>query len=136
MKDNKSLKLLKKSARKRNILVDLTTEHYRNLLSLGCSYCGKDLSNENGYCLDRLDNDVGYTNYNCLPSCWDCNRAKGKMDFLSFIEWAKKVVEKHEKDLTRINNSDNFNMKKNLNILENSSQYRNSEKIKIKGIRG
>ena len=81
---NNRFKLLIKSAKKRNISVELNLDHYRKLLKLGCVYCGSDLTKEKGYCIDRHDNEKGYITENVSPCCKVCNRAKGKMVSPSF----------------------------------------------------
>ena len=60
MNVKKRFYLLKRSAKKRNISVDLNLDRYTFLLKHGCSYCGKSLMSETGYSIDRIDPKRGY----------------------------------------------------------------------------
>lgn len=86
------LSKLTNSAKKRGIHVNLDVNKYQELVKFGCHFCGKDLSDENGYCLDRVDNKKGYTIQNVVPCCKICNRAKGELSNEQFIEMCKKAV--------------------------------------------
>lgn len=55
----------------------LTYEEYLQIIHEPCHYCGKNLLEESGYHLDRIDNAKGYTLDNVLPCCWECNRLRG-----------------------------------------------------------
>lgn len=88
---------LKASAKQRNIEVRLMNYEYDNLLKMGCHYCGKDLKDETGYCLDRLDSNKGYTLHNVVPCCKQCNYGKHTMGFDTFIEWIYRVHDHSEK---------------------------------------
>lgn len=89
----------KKYAQKRNLLFELDTNQFMNLVTKNCYYCNKEPSNikfnkkrtdyfkYNG--IDRLDNSLGYDIRNCVPCCKWCNTAKSTMseyDFLNMIE--------------------------------------------------
>lgn len=91
MKLSARIKKLKYSAKDRGLEVRLMDYEYENLLNLGCHYCGKDVLKENGYCLDRIDNDKGYTLFNCVACCKVCNRAKSTMSFGEFTDWISKA---------------------------------------------
>ena len=43
--------------------------------------------------LDRIHNEIGYVESNCVPSCIVCNRAKNNMPFEEFMEWLKVLVD-------------------------------------------
>lgn len=43
--------------------------------------------------LDRINNYIGYVQFNCVPSCIICNRAKNSMSYADFMTWIKTVVE-------------------------------------------
>ena len=53
-----------------------------------CHYCGKSVGwmeyyqhgkkSCSGYNLDRIDNEKGYSNENCVVCCWTCNSVKAK----------------------------------------------------------
>lgn len=42
--------------------------------------------------LDRIDNSVGYVEYNCVPCCFICNRAKNSMGYDAFIGWIDNLI--------------------------------------------
>lgn len=95
------LSMLRGSARKRGLNVNLDLNKYQALIDLGCTYCGKDLSNENGYCLDRLDSSKGYNLFNVVGCCKICNRAKSDMTVEAFIDMATRVSN-HYQMMTKI----------------------------------
>ena len=60
--------------RKKGLVCELTSEWMKeNITSKPCIYCGEI---ENIGC-DRIDNNIGHTKDNCVPSCIDCNLARG-----------------------------------------------------------
>jgi hypothetical protein len=82
---------------RRNILksieFNLNKETFVNLVKSNCYYCNKEPSNlitvnkkhklkYSG--IDRLDNNIGYFDYNCVSCCWKCNQMKSKMNFEEF----------------------------------------------------
>lgn len=88
---NKRLSMLKASAKARGIAVNLDVNKYQIFINLGCHFCGSDLKNENGYCLDRVDNNKGYIFSNVVGCCKVCNRAKCNMGVWEFVNWLKKA---------------------------------------------
>ena len=80
---NSKYTLLKSTAKKRNIYLDLTIEEYKEINSNPCHYCGGGLP-EVGYALDRIDSDKGYTKDNVLPCCKLCNQAKNSLSMEEF----------------------------------------------------
>jgi hypothetical protein len=91
------------NARKRGITLTLTESEFKELTLQECHYCG-DAPREyrhkgrtiqvNG--VDRVQNELGYTVENCVPSCSDCNFAKRRMTKARFIDLARRVTEKHQ----------------------------------------
>lgn len=80
--------------------VSITYEEFIEIISVSkCHYCSKDLifnmynRNYNGehvsraYQLDRKNNDLGYTNDNVVPCCFNCNRMKSNV--YSYEEFMK-----------------------------------------------
>lgn len=65
--------------KKRGLENDLTVEYIEDAFKQPCSYCGAPATG-----LDRLDNTVGHTMSNCVPSCYDCNIIKS--DIFSYDE--------------------------------------------------
>lgn len=86
------LSKLKNSAKNRGYHINLDVNKYQELINCGCHFCGKDLSDENGYCLDRVDSKKGYTIKNVVPCCKICNRAKCDMDVMDFRSWVLKAA--------------------------------------------
>lgn len=77
---------------------DITFEQFMKLSQKDCHYCGscveysgKTVKNDKYvftyHGLDRKDNYRIHTLDNCVPCCWKCNWAKGKMNYQEFIEW-------------------------------------------------
>jgi hypothetical protein len=97
----KSLFLLyQRRAKRKNQIFSLTFEHFVNLISSNCYYCGSSPSNTrrtnfqfknisqftyNG--IDRVDNIQGYLQNNCVSCCFNCNSAKAILPLQNFIEW-------------------------------------------------
>lgn len=107
----------KRHAKERSLVFDLTKENFVKIIQLNCYYCGSDPSNfmrpSNYYAnkndtgsfkyngIDRIDNDFGYFDWNCVPCCFICNRAKNKMDFSEFKSWIDSVYKTlNEKETT------------------------------------
>lgn len=96
------LSKLKNSAKSRGLQVNIDVNKYQFLIDSGCHFCGKDLSDENGYCLDRVDSSKGYSIRNVVPCCKICNRAKSDMDVFHFRNWvvkAAKHIESQNKEV-------------------------------------
>lgn len=126
----KKYKLLLKSAKKRNLKVDLNLEHYKELLNLGCMYCGQGLENQNGYCLDRIDNNIGYLDKNITPCCKTCNMAKGNKTVNEFVDWIERAY-KFQKELLSNINIEEKQYKKQENIYFNKKKIKQSNLIKL-----
>lgn len=63
-------------AKRRKKEFTLTFEEYVELISHPCYYCNKDISDETGVGLDRMDNNLGYITGNVTACCGKCNRKK------------------------------------------------------------
>ena len=85
------LNQLKYSAKARGLNINLDVNKYQNLINSGCHFCGDDLKNEKGYCLDRVDSTKGYSITNVVACCKICNRAKSNMDIWDFVQWLNKA---------------------------------------------
>ena len=92
----------KRNARIRDLSFELTREAFRAITSSNCYYCNEppkrvhkqSIYHHGGYKyngIDRLDNNVGYTNENSLPCCFDCNVAKSTHDVETFAVWIARV---------------------------------------------
>lgn len=81
----------------------LSLEFFRWITKQNCHYCGAEpsqvygkkrpaqkhqyngLYTYNG--VDRVDNNVGYLEYNCVPCCGNCNNMKSAWDVNEFKSW-------------------------------------------------
>lgn len=139
----KRLKLLERSAKKRNISVNLNHYFYGCLMHMDCIFCGKSLKNEKGYSLDRHDNTKGYTFDNVSPCCKHCNQAKGQRTPEEYFQWIKDSYRYQEKIrgvVKGMRQEENpYRRKKNKkrkdNILKNSKHYRNAKTLIVEGKR-
>lgn len=85
------LSKLKNSAKNRDLNINLNINKYQVLIDSGCHFCGIELSDQNGYCLDRIDSSKGYIISNVVACCKICNRAKSDMNVHDFINWLQKA---------------------------------------------
>lgn len=79
-----------KQAKKRGHIFNLSREEFTNLvLSNKCFYCGCTPFQESYGTLvlgiDRIDNNIGYYQFNCVPCCKDCNFLKGDLPLHRFL---------------------------------------------------
>jgi hypothetical protein len=90
----------KLSARKKDIVWQLTREEFETIVLQNCRYCGSvpsqlsrtrhgETIKYNG--IDRLNNNLGYLRDNAVPCCKHCNYAKRKMTETEFLAWVKQV---------------------------------------------
>lgn len=62
------------SAKKKHQAFELSLEQFRELFwDKPCFYCDDPALGG----IDRVNNEFGYTMGNCVPCCWECNKAKG-----------------------------------------------------------
>lgn len=79
--DNKTEKVNNKASRlytsyrlfdaKKNLEFSMTKEFIEKGLNSSCSYCGYPSTG-----FDRLFNNIGHTDTNCISCCWECNTAR------------------------------------------------------------
>lgn len=95
----------KRSAQARGIEFQLSVETFRILTKGNCYYCGvepnqkyDEKSNKwiiTGYWIyngvDRKNDDVGYTDDNCVSCCKICNYAKQGLSDIEFLEHIRKI---------------------------------------------
>ena len=132
------LKLLEKSAKKRNISVDMNAYIYEKMLKIGCIFCGESLLDKGGYCLDRHDNTKGYTEDNSSPCCIDCNKAKGTRTPQEYFDWIKKSFRFQENIRECIKKDGPIpkkQLKKKQRIRQNSRKYKMATHVKLEGAR-
>lgn len=128
---NSRITKLLNSAKQRGIFVNLDVNKYQNLINLGCHYCGSNLENENGYCLDRVDSNKGYTITNVVACCKICNRAKSNMDIMEFVNWAFKVHDHTKKVFEMLKNDPReYNLDEEMEIHRLQSQGKPKNRIR------
>lgn len=70
-------KIAIKSAEKRHILFDLSTDDFREIIEKPCFYCDGELGAvKYGSGLDRIDNSKGYVKDNLISACGVCNKTR------------------------------------------------------------
>ena len=93
----------KDSARRRGLLFDITFSFLKETINQECIYCGLEKSNKrqgqkankeyslryNG--IDRKNSAEGYTEENCVPCCYICNRAKSNLDFSEWESYIERL---------------------------------------------
>jgi hypothetical protein len=81
--------------------MQLTVAQVKDMCQQNCVYCDAAPSPDcygivrNG--IDRKDNSKGYIMKNCVPTCFDCNRHKGKGTEAEFLAHVAKVYEFQKK---------------------------------------
>jgi len=86
-------------AKRRNLRVTVSPSEIIELRKQHCFYCGHPPVEPRHKCyggfpvngLDRLDNSKGYTVENCVPCCFQCNRAKRGHSAAEFIAHVFKI---------------------------------------------
>lgn len=91
-------------AERRGYTFTLTREQCQGYFKSPCYYCGVDPKQSqvlmsyptytyyyNG--IDRLDNDLGYVEENCVPCCSFCNKAKSVHTLEEFENWIERLVQ-------------------------------------------
>lgn len=130
------LSRLKSSAKERGIAINLDVNKYQNLIDQGCHFCGSDLKRENGYCLDRVDSNLGYIISNLVPCCKICNRAKSDMNVYDFINWLQTASEHMKKQLEVVKELQSLNIDQEFIIKLEEELHKelnkNKEKLRIK----
>ena len=81
---------------KRNIEFNLSLDFFKKNVFAPCFYCG-DKIDKVGF--DRVDNNKGYTEDNCVPCCGDCNLMKRSNTLDVFISKCIKIALKHNKQI-------------------------------------
>lgn len=83
----------KKGAEKKGNSFDLSQEQFNGLMGGYCYYCGDEIQYVG---IDRLDNNMGYSDCNCVRCCTFCNLMKRAKPVGEFIGKCKKIAEIHK----------------------------------------
>jgi hypothetical protein len=95
------IEIYKRNAKKRNISWNLTDEQFRVLTSSPCYYTGRlpyrEILVESGERyfyngIDRKNSNEGYYLDNCIPCCFEVNRAKSSLSHDEFLSLCKQAV--------------------------------------------
>lgn len=84
---------------------NLSKEQIAELFTMPCVYCNKEsdlLEYKGGTGIDRLDNEKGYIEGNCVPSCCFCNICKNERtldEFKQHIENMYNTLIRDKKDV-------------------------------------
>lgn len=90
----------RRNAITRNLNWNLSFEQFIEIARRDCYYCKVKPESlfttpeGNTWCrngIDRLDNEVGYTEINCVPCCKICNRAKKDLPLDLFLKWINSI---------------------------------------------
>src|SRR5690606_33466138 len=82
-KAKRHYKQLLSAAKYRNLECNLTFGQFVELYLKPCFYCHRPQKGS-GYCIDRIDNSLGYIAGNCCSCCARCNIFKGDAHIESF----------------------------------------------------
>ncbi len=88
----------KSKCKMKSIEFDLTLEVFDQITKLKCYYCDS-LENNGINGIDRIDNNLGYTQNNITPCCQICNYMKNNLSKDLFFEQIIKIYNKHLKEL-------------------------------------
>lgn len=120
---------IKRSAVRRDIVLDIDDENLEKLLGRFCTYCGNESTG-----IDRIDNNhrIGYTLYNVVSACKICNCIKYVYDVDNFLKYCLNIYNhigskiKNETDIS-YNKYSKFvssnNGRKNIKILISENEY-------------
>jgi hypothetical protein len=83
-----------RQAKRRGLEWSLDLDRFKTIVSRRCRYCGRNADDLGLPFLgvDRMDNTQGYVPDNCVPCCWPCNCAKGKLASDAFIALCRMVA--------------------------------------------
>lgn len=84
---------LKITARNKKRELKITFEQWQDLMERPCYYCKLNLVTNYGYCLDRIDSNLGYTLENVVPCCQLCNQMKSNLTQKEFMNHVKRIYE-------------------------------------------
>ena len=82
----------------RGVAFTLMKEEVEEMVKRACRYCGTlpEEGKRNG--IDRVDNDKGYEEENCVPCCWRCNDMKSYLSVAEFVSHCELVVNHNKRE--------------------------------------
>jgi hypothetical protein len=81
----------KAQAKRRHKPLDISLQQFEVLVKSPCRYCGEAPEGPGG--IDRRDNELGYIQDNCVPSCAACNYMKGTLTEDYFLAKAGAIAD-------------------------------------------
>lgn len=96
----------KRSAKLRGLSFDIAKDSFNILVKMDCLYCGETpiarYRSTKGYQkplayngIDRVNNNIGYEESNCVPCCKRCNIIKSNLSSKELILHLRKMVDRH-----------------------------------------
>jgi len=104
---NTWLRVYRYAAARRGLEFLLSTEQAYKLASQNCAYCEAEPEGKhwphNG--IDRVNNDLGYTPDNTVSCCSLCNRMKGELSSVDFVDQCGRIFTRNGKPLQEVSYS-------------------------------
>ena len=101
------LRVYRYGAANRDLDFVLSPEQAYSIAEQNCIYCGATPPAgpwpHNG--IDRADNDLGYTPDNSVPCCSLCNRMKGGLSSVDFVDQSHRISAHHGKPLQKVSHA-------------------------------
>ncbi len=88
---NSNYSLYKSSAKKRDIIFNLSKDEYFEIIQNNCYICGSKPSDTFICGIDRVDSDKEYSTDNCRACCKDCNYMKNNYKLDYFLNKLKEI---------------------------------------------
>ncbi len=88
-KEKSKLYDYKKSAKKRNLIFELSDEEFFNIVKSPCHYCEY---NDSVIGVDRKNSNKGYIKTNVLPCCEQCNLMKNDSSYDNFLSICEHIA--------------------------------------------
>ena len=101
----------RRSSKRRGYEWNINKNFFKKLIYQNCFYCGRPPSSQ--FCIarikkpeniliyngiDRKNNELNYTEENCITACSICNRMKMDLKYEEFISKIKEIYELHHKE--------------------------------------
>ena len=103
----------KQAAKRRDVDFNISKEQFAELIKKSCHYCGTPPNKKffqdrcddifviyNG--IDRVDNEIGYHDFNCVACCTVCNSMKLQMGESEFYNHIEKIYQHIRDRITNI----------------------------------
>lgn len=80
------------NAKRKGLAFKLTLEQFTSFSDKPCEYCGR----MGVVGIDRVDNNAGYEEDNCVPCCKNCNSGKNNGSLMKWLNWRTRVAERSQ----------------------------------------